>query len=109
MVNARGAWRDNLVGVQGNHIISLLAHILNKSQGAVGADLARTLNPMDATNGHAIRPGLTGRSKAEDAAQSDSSADVQALLDQAGLIQRREGITKADALVKVALMQRKRR
>ena len=110
VVNSRGAWRDNLVGAQGGNIISLLAHVQNRSQGAVGADLALSLNPSDAMNGHAVRPGLIGRSKADDAnPPDDSGADLKRLLDQAALISRRDGITKADALVKVAMQQRKRR
>lgn len=113
VVRSDGTWADNLASVRGNNIISLLAHVQNKSVGAVGAELARTLNPMDALNGHPIRPGLSIRTKRDDARSApddgDDSDGLRALLSKVDAVQRSEGISKADALYRVALQQRKRR
>jgi hypothetical protein len=112
IVNGKGQWRDNDRGVHGVDIVSLLSHLRKTSPASVRADLMRTLNPNDATNGQPIRPGLTARSKAEDASRKPNDDDTQTLrilLNKAAMIQRSEGISKADALVKLAMQQRKRR
>jgi glycine/D-amino acid oxidase-like deaminating enzyme len=66
VVNAKGAWRDNLAGASGVNIVQLLAHIRNTTLGKMGAELARTLRPEDCLRGQPIPPGLRGRSKEED-------------------------------------------
>ena len=107
VVNSKGAWRDNLTQAQGTNILTLLAHIQNKSIGAVGADIALSLNPLDALNGRAVPHGLTARSKTEDSGDADQRERV--MLDAAALIGLQEGMTKAEALYQFALRSRKRK
>jgi hypothetical protein len=102
VVRSNGGWADNLAGARGSNIISLLAHIQYKSPGMVGAELARTLNPMDALNGQIVPPGLRSRSRSEDV------GGQYGMLSKARVIQRRDGGTVANALVKLAQEQKPR-
>jgi hypothetical protein len=105
-VNSKGQWRDAERNVYGVDVVSLLAHLRKVSPGTIRAELARTLNPNDAMNGQIVRPGLTPRSKSEDA--TDDRRE-RVMLDTVALIAQREGLTRAEALYKVALQTRKRK